>query len=120
MSELDQATKDRLRAEIEKEVSDNKVVFYGKGTKEIPMCGFTIETCQFFNDLGVPFEVVNVLQDMEKRAVLAEMTNWPTLPKVFINGKFYGDTDILGPMKENGELDAILKEAFPEGVPANA
>jgi monothiol glutaredoxin len=40
------------------------------------------------------------------------MTNWPTLPKVFINGKFYGDTDILGPMAQNGELQKILEETF--------
>lgn len=120
MTELDQATRERLQAEIKQEISEHKIVFYGKGTKEIPMCGFTIETCQFFNELGYPFHVVNVLQDMEKRQVLTEMTNWPTLPKVFINGNFYGDTDILGPMKENGELDAVLKEAFPEGQPANA
>jgi monothiol glutaredoxin len=49
---------------------------------------------------------------MEKREVLAEMTNWPTLPKVFIDGKFYGDTDILGPMAQNGELRTVLRDAF--------
>lgn len=114
MQELEQSTKDRLKAEIEREISENKIIFYGKGTKDMPMCGFTIETIQFLSQYGHPFELVNVLQDMEKRAVLAEMTNWPTLPKVFINGKFYGDTDILGPMAENGELQTILKEAFPE------
>lgn len=118
MQELEQSTKDRLKSEIEKEISENKIIFYGKGTKDMPMCGFTIETIQFLSQYGYPFEVVNVLQDMEKRAVLSEMTNWPTLPKVFINGKFYGDTDILGPMAESGELQAIFKEAFPEGPTA--
>jgi monothiol glutaredoxin len=112
MAMIDQETVERLSAEINKEVSENKVVFYGKGTKEMPMCGFTMETCQFFDKLNVDYAVINVLQDMEKRAVLSEMTNWPTLPKVFINGKFYGDTDVLGPMAESGELDAVLKEAF--------
>jgi monothiol glutaredoxin len=53
-----------------------------------------------------------VLENMPKREVLSEMTNWPTLPKVFINGKFYGDTDILGPMAESGELQKVLHEAF--------
>ena len=57
--------------------------------------------------------MINVLEDMPKREVLAQMTNWPTLPKVFIAGQFYGDTDILGPMDESGELAQILKEAFP-------
>jgi monothiol glutaredoxin len=40
------------------------------------------------------------------------MTNWPTLPKVFIDGTFYGDTDILNPMEKNGELEPLLKKAF--------
>lgn len=118
MQELEQSNKDRLKSEIEKEISENKIIFYGKGTKDMPMCGFTVETIQFLSQYGYPFEVINVLHDMEKRAVLTEMTNWPTLPKVFINGKFYGDTDILGPMAENGELQAIFKEAFPEGPAA--
>ena len=120
MQEMEQGVKEKLRAEIEQEVAQNKILFYGKGTKDMPMCGFTVETVQFFNQFGYPFEVINVLHDMDKRAVLAEMTNWPTLPKVFINGIFYGDTDILGPMAENGELAAVLKEAFPEGPTVTA
>jgi monothiol glutaredoxin len=112
MMELEQSAKDRLRTEIEAEIAAHRIIFYGKGTKEMPMCGFTMETCQFLEGLGYPYEVINVLQDMEKRAVLSEMTNWPTLPKVFINGKFYGDTDVLGPMAESGELQTLLKEAF--------
>ncbi len=100
----EQATLDILKEEIQKEISENKILFYGKGTKEVPMCGFTMETCQFFEKYGYPFTVVDVLHNNEKRAVLSEMTNWPTLPKVFINGKFYGDTDILDPMAANGEM----------------
>jgi monothiol glutaredoxin len=103
---------DTLKAEIAKEVADNTILVYGKGTKTAPRCGFTLETIEFFNHFGYPFEVIDVLENMEKREVLAEMTNWPTLPKVFIAGKFYGDTDILGPMAQNGELQTVLREAF--------
>ncbi len=112
MMQLDETRKEQLKQEIEREIAEHKIVFYGKGTKEMPMCGFTIETCQFFEQLGYPYHVINALHDMEKRAVLSEMTNWPTLPKVFINGKFYGDTDVLGPMAENGELKTLLTEVF--------
>jgi monothiol glutaredoxin len=101
-----------LRAEIEKEVADNTILVYGKGTKDAPRCGFTLETIQFFNHFGFPFEVVDVLENMPKREVLAQMTEWPTLPKVFIGGTFYGDTDILGPMAESGELQKVLENAF--------
>ncbi|MDQ6781532.1 MAG: glutaredoxin [Candidatus Eremiobacteraeota bacterium] len=101
-----------LKAEIESEIQRNRILVYGKGTRQAPRCGFTLETVQFFDDLGFPFEVVDVLANTEKRNALSEMTNWPTLPKVFINGKFYGDTDILAPMLENGELQRVLSEAF--------
>ena len=104
---------DALKTQIEREIADNTILVYGKGTKDMPRCGFTHETIQFFSHFGYPFEVVDVLENMPKRNALAELTDWPTLPKVFIAGKFYGDTDILGPMAENGELQAVLKEAFP-------
>lgn len=101
-----------IRTQIEQEVKDNTILVYGKGTKDAPQCGFTLETIQFFNYFGYPFEVINVLEDMPKRQALSEMTDWPTLPKVFIGGKFYGDTDILGPMAQNGELQKVLEDAF--------
>ena len=101
-----------LRTEIAQEIADNTILVYGKGTKDQPLCGFTLETIQFFNHFGYPFEVVNVLENMPKRAALAEMTDWPTLPKVFIKGQFFGDTDILAPMAQNGELQTVLETAF--------
>ena len=100
------------RDEIAREIGENTIVVYGKGTKSAPRCGFTLETIEFFNRFGYPFEVIDVLENVPKREALAEMTDWPTLPKVFIKGKFYGDTDILGPMAENGELLTTLQEAF--------
>jgi monothiol glutaredoxin len=103
---------DAISSEIEKEIADNTILVYGKGTKDMPRCGFTLETIQFFNRFGYPFEVVDVLENPAKREALSQLTNWPTLPKVFIGGKFYGDTDILGPMEENGELRTVLTDAF--------
>jgi monothiol glutaredoxin len=103
---------DQLKTEIETEVAANTILVYGKGTKAAPRCGFTLETIQFFDNIGYPFEVIDVLENMPKRETLSEMTNWPTLPKIFIKGKFYGDTDILGPMAESGELKTVLTEAF--------
>ena len=101
-----------LKKQIEEEIASHKILVYGKGTKAAPRCGFTLETIAFFNDLGYPFEVIDVLEDNEKRQALTNMTDWPTLPKVFIDGKFYGDTDILGPLRDRGELHGVLESAF--------
>jgi monothiol glutaredoxin len=101
-----------IEEEIQQEIKKHKILIYGKGTKAMPMCGFTRETMQFFDRYGYPYEVIDVLPNPAKREVLTKMTNWPTLPKVFINGQFYGDTDILEPMDEKGELELLLKDAF--------
>ena len=97
---------------VQKEIGENKILIYGKGTKSAPKCGFTMETIQFFDRYGYPYEVIDVLENPPKREYLTKMTNWPTLPKVFINGTFYGDTDILEPMAKKGELEPLLKDAF--------
>ncbi len=104
-----------IEEEVNEEMKKHKILIYGKGTKAAPMCGFTVETIQFFSKYGYPFEIVDVLNNMDKRNYLTQLTNWPTLPKVFINGKFYGDTDILGPMEQKGDLQTLLKEVFKEG-----
>ncbi|MGE3154051.1 MAG: glutaredoxin family protein [Nitrospiraceae bacterium] len=103
---------DPIQDEIDREIKAHKILVYGKGTKQFPMCGFTRETMQFFDKYGYPYEVVDVLQNPAKREALNKMTNWPTLPKVFIDGQFYGDTDILDPMAKKGEIEPLLKKAF--------
>lgn len=104
-----------IEEEVQKEIKENKILIYGKGTKSAPRCGFTMETIQFFDRYGYPYEVIDVLGNPPKREFLSKMTNWPTLPKVFINGTFYGDTDILEPMAQKGEIAPLLKEAFKKG-----
>jgi monothiol glutaredoxin len=106
---------DPIMQEIQDEIKKHTILIYGKGTKAMPMCGFTRETMQFFDRYGYPYEIIDVLPSPAKREALTKMTNWPTLPKVFINGRFYGDTDILEPMDKKGELEPLLKEAFKNG-----
>ncbi len=103
---------DPIDEEIRQEIKANKILIYGKGTKAMPMCGFTRETMQFFDKFGYSYEVIDVLQNPAKREALTRMTNWPTLPKVFIDGQFYGDTDVLDPMEKKGEIEPLLKAAF--------
>ncbi len=101
--------------EIQAEIKQHTILIYGKGTKAMPMCGFTRETMQFFDKYGYPYELIDVLSNPAKREALTKMTNWPTLPKVFIKGQFYGDTDILDPMEKKGEVEPLLKDAFTNG-----
>lgn len=105
-------TAQTLEAEIQAEIAAHAICVYTKGTKEMPRCGFTMSLKQFFDQWGHPYTFIDVLENPEKREALTQMTNWPTLPKVFINGQFYGDRDILDEMVANGELETLFKQTF--------
>lgn len=107
-------TLDTLQQEISAEIAQHPIVIYAKGTKEQPRCGFTVETIVFFERYNAPYTVIDVLENMPKREALTQMTQWPTLPKVFIGGKFYGDTDILDEMAAKGEMEPLLASVLPQ------
>jgi len=100
---------DQLRQEIEKDIKNNKVVIFMKGTVEQPMCGFSGRAVQTLQSYGVVVKGHNVLASEELRQGIKEFTNWPTIPQIFINGEFVGGADIIAEMHENGELAELLK-----------
>ena len=99
---------------IETQVAKNKVILYMKGTREMPQCGFSAKVVQILNSYGVDYETVDVLADPEIRQGIKEYSQWPTLPQLFVGGKFIGGCDICVEMNEAGDLGPILKDAVRE------
>jgi monothiol glutaredoxin len=99
--------KEKIRDLVEK----NKVVLFMKGTKSFPQCGFSNQVVEVLKREGVPFETVNVLSDPEIRQGIKEYTNWPTIPQLYVAGKFVGGCDIVTEMHQNGELAKELAAA---------
>ena len=97
-----------VMAEIKKEISENKVVIYMKGTQEMPRCGFSAAAIQVLNEYGVPIKDINVLEDQEKWAAVKQFSDWPTIPQIYIGGQFIGGCDILREMHAKGELRPII------------
>ncbi len=95
---------------IKKEISDNDVVLYMKGTAVFPQCGFSAAVVQVLSQIGVPFKDVNVLEDATIRQGIKDFTNWPTIPQLYIKGEFVGGCDIVREMFESGELQDLLAE----------
>lgn len=95
---------------IKKEISENDVVLYMKGTSVFPQCGFSAAVVQVLTQLGVPFKDVNVLEDSVIRQGIKDFTNWPTIPQLYVKGEFIGGCDIVREMYEAGELQDLLKE----------
>ncbi len=98
--------------EIKKEITENKMIIYMKGTKDLPRCGFSAASIEVLNQLGVPFKDVNVLEDQEKWTAIKQYSDWPTIPQIYIGGEFIGGCDIIREMHAKGELLPLVKKAF--------
>ena len=95
---------------IEKDIKNNDVVLFMKGTAAFPQCGFSSLVVQVLSQLKVPFKDVNVLEDSELRQGIKDFTNWQTIPQLYIKGEFVGGCDIVREMYESGELQNLLEE----------
>lgn len=97
-------------ARIEKDIADNTVMLYMKGTALFPQCGFSARVVQILNHLNVPFASANVLEDPALRDGIKHFSNWPTIPQLYVGGEFVGGCDIVTEMFQSGELETLLKE----------
>jgi monothiol glutaredoxin len=105
MSE-DQTT--QIREAIQSAISENPVILFMKGTPDQPMCGFSARTVAILQHVGTPFAAVNILPDPRIRQELSALSNWPTIPQLFVDGEFVGGCDIVTEMYESGELQTTL------------
>ncbi len=99
-----------LQSKIEEKVKESPVVIFMKGNPQFPQCGFSARAVQVLKAAGAPSVAhFDVLSDEPMWEALEEFTQWPTVPQVFINGKFIGGCDIVSEMHERGELQALIK-----------
>ena len=96
-----------LTEKIKIDIESNAIILFMKGTKQMPMCGFSATIVNLLNSYDVQFADVNVLEDPEIRIKLSEHSNWPTIPQLFVNGELVGGCDIAIELHKNGELKNI-------------
>jgi monothiol glutaredoxin len=119
-------TSNPLRDEIASAISENPVILFMKGTPDQPACGFSARTVAILQSLGRPFAAVDVLPDPRIRQELSELSNWPTIPQLFVDGELLGGCDIVTEMYQSGELQETLgvdsgpAEPGPEGTAPEA
>jgi monothiol glutaredoxin len=102
MSDIHQAIKDT--------VESNRVVLFMKGTKTFPQCGFSARAVDILKKCGADFKDVNVLTDPALRQGIKDFSQWPTIPQVYVDGKFIGGSDILTEMFQSGDLQKLLSK----------
>lgn len=95
---------------IKKDIGNNDVVLFMKGSAAFPQCGFSAVVVQILSQLGLDFKDIDVLQDNDIREGIKEFTNWPTIPQLYVKGEFVGGCDIIREMYETGELQELLND----------
>jgi len=96
--------------QIQEQIESNPVMLYMKGTPMFPQCGFSARVIQILKHANIPFKTANVLEDPELRDGIKALSNWPTIPQLYVKGEFIGGCDIITEMYQSGELTALLSE----------
>lgn len=100
--------KDETKQKLEALIRDHRVVVFMKGTRNFPQCGFSSRAVEALKRAGAEFETVNVLADAEVREGIKELSQWPTIPQVYVDGKFVGGSDIVLQLFESGDLAKMV------------
>jgi len=93
---------------IKRDITDNDVVLFMKGTPVFPQCGFSAAVVQVLTHMGVKFKGIDVLADPSLRQGIKEFSSWPTIPQLYVKGEFVGGCDIVREMYDTGELGELL------------
>jgi monothiol glutaredoxin len=123
---MSEQTSNPMREAIQSAISENQVILFMKGTPEAPACGFSARTVAILQSLGQPFAAVDILPDPRIRQELSSLSNWPTIPQLFVDGELVGGSDIVAEMYQSGELQEALgleaeadESPAPEGAAVN-
>jgi monothiol glutaredoxin len=111
-------TNEEIRKFLEEAIGEHPVMLFMKGTPEQPRCGFSMRASACLNALEVKYAAMDVLADPRIREELSAISNWPTIPQLFVDGKLVGGSDIVLEMYESGELADLLGVEQPDEEPA--
>jgi|SRR5438034_1226444 len=117
---MSEQTDNPIRDAIAEAIADNDVILFMKGTPDTPACGFSARTVAALQAVGKPFAAVDILPDPRIRQELSALSNWPTIPQLFVKGELVGGCDIVSEMYETGELAQALGVEQPADAPATA
>jgi monothiol glutaredoxin len=97
-----------LKDQIINDIKTNNIILYMKGSKLMPMCGFSATVVKILGMYDIDYKDVNVLEDPDIRINLSEHSNWPTIPQLFVKGELIGGCDILVELHNTKQLEKIL------------
>lgn len=117
---MSEQTDNPIRTAIADAIASNHVILFMKGTPDQPACGFSARTSAALKALDAPFAAVDILPDPRIRQELSALSNWPTIPQLFVDGELIGGADIITELYESGELAEVLNVEQPDDAPEAA
>ncbi len=123
---MSEPTSNPMREAIQEAIAENRVILFMKGNPDAPACGFSARTSAILQSMGQPFAAVDILPDPRIRQELSALSNWPTIPQLFVDGELVGGCDIVTELYESGELAQVLgieqpaQATAPEATAAEA
>ena len=110
-----------LKQQVEQAIAENPVLLFMKGVPEAPRCGFSMRVVGVLNELGVEYGAIDVLPALQPlREVTTELSDWQTVPQLYVNGELVGGADIVEEMLDSGELAELLGTEQPSKAPEPA
>ncbi|MHB8347854.1 MAG: Grx4 family monothiol glutaredoxin [Acidiferrobacterales bacterium] len=100
-----------VQERIKRQISENSIILYMKGTPQFPQCGFSGKSVQLLQACGADFASIDILVDAEIREGIKQFSNWPTIPQLYIKGQFIGGCDIMTELYQKGELQKLVAGA---------
>nr|AKE98983.1 hypothetical protein 107 [Bangia fuscopurpurea] len=97
---------------IDQLLRDHKIILFMKGSKLMPMCGFSNTAIQILNTLNIDYFTYDILENESIRQAIKEYSSWPTIPQLYINREFIGGSDIMLELFEKGELQAQVETSL--------
>jgi monothiol glutaredoxin len=101
-----------LRDQIQTVIDTEPVAIFIKGTPERPACGNSQRALQALWNAGAPITAVDILPDPQIRTELTALSDWPTIPQIFVKGELIGGADITEELAASGELATKLDAAL--------
>jgi monothiol glutaredoxin len=123
---MSEQTQNPMREAIQEAITQNPVILFMKGNPEAPACGFSARTVAILQSVGTRFAAVDILPDPRIRQELSAISNWPTIPQLFVDGELIGGCDIVSEMYQSGELQQALgleappADEVPSGAPVQS
>lgn len=95
---------------IQRQIAENFILLYMKGSPKLPKCGFSAQAVQALSACGARFSYVDILQNPDIRAELPKYANWPTFPQLWVDSELIGGCDIILEMYQRGEIQRLIQD----------